>query len=288
MGVREHLGAKRIRPEWRYKADGAIWQLYTGDRDLLVGEDRTIDSREVTFFCVERATGSVLWRDLALPERWWVGIETICHGVVLFHLYASPDLPGHRGLVGADMLSGSILWTLPGARFLECAVRGIRISADAGGGKDSDVLLDVRTGSHLSSEPQGNSLPLGGSDAGVGAGPVGLPRAVNAGTPEVRALEPLLRGSLPPEILQVPIQVLEAGSLLVILTHRPNHTHGMDNPGLHARVHLLRRADGRIMFEDTVLARTLADSGQHVFVQDGLLYYVQERRTLVAIALSES
>jgi hypothetical protein len=86
----------------------------------------------------------------------------------------------------------------------------------------------------------------------------------------------------------MPVQVIWTEQDLVLVTHRPNPGHSEDHPDLHIMLHLLRKSDGRVLFKDTVLANAQAETGQTVFVRENQLYYVQERRTLVAVPLAQA
>ncbi len=287
MELRDFLGNRRSRPIWRFQVKGVLWQLYTGSGGLFVGEDRNLERKEVTFFCIESRTGAVLWRDRALPQPWWVGIETVCNDILLFHMYASPDLPGHRGVVAADVRSGSVLWTVPDARFLGCGSEGVRVMIETQEGGE-DVLLDFRTGSVRSSAPAREDGVQAGPAPAIGESPIELPSPVSPESAEFRAIESSLRGDLSPGNLQMPVQVIWAGQYLVLVTHRPNRGHTGDRPDLQVMLHLLRKSTGRVLFKDTVLANAQAETGQTVFVRDNQLYYVQERRTLVAVPLAQA
>ena len=104
------LKSDRLSPEWTYPAGSTIWRMVLAEHGRLVGECRDPENRVASFFCLEIPTGEVLWRDLRLDEQWWVGIEAVQKNVVLFHAFAKPDMPGHRGIQAFDSASGVQLW----------------------------------------------------------------------------------------------------------------------------------------------------------------------------------
>jgi hypothetical protein len=110
MSMFSFLKSDRLSPEWAYSAGSTIWRLVLAGQDALVGECRDPENKIASFFGLEISTGKVLWRDLHLDERWWVGIEAVQKNVVLFHSFATPDMPQHKGVRAIDLSSGSQLW----------------------------------------------------------------------------------------------------------------------------------------------------------------------------------
>jgi hypothetical protein len=100
----------RLSPAWTYSADSIIWRMMLAEQGTLVGECRDPENKAASFFCLEISTGKVLWKDLRFDEKWWVGIETVRKNVVLFHAFAKPDMPEHKGIRAFDIASGVELW----------------------------------------------------------------------------------------------------------------------------------------------------------------------------------
>ncbi len=110
MTMFSFLKSDRLSPEWTYLAGSIIWRMVLAEHGTLVGECRDPENRVASFFCLEMSTGKVLWRDLRLDEQWWVGIEAVQKNVVLFHAFAKPDMPEHKGIRAFDAASGVQLW----------------------------------------------------------------------------------------------------------------------------------------------------------------------------------
>lgn len=137
-----HHTADRRAPVWTYAARGVLWRVEAGAPEFLVGEDRLLEAKEVSYFCLDRATGRPRWEGLVPAGGWWSGIEAVTGSVVLFHGYASPDMPLHRGLSAVECDSGKIRWSHPQARFLHLEGNAA-VAMMEGGGVDR---LDVETG----------------------------------------------------------------------------------------------------------------------------------------------
>jgi hypothetical protein len=84
--------------------------MVLAEHGMLLGECRDPENKVASFFCLEMASGKVLWRDLRLDEPWWVGIEAVQKNVVLLHAFAKPDMPEHKGIRAFDVASGAQLW----------------------------------------------------------------------------------------------------------------------------------------------------------------------------------
>jgi len=95
---------------WRHQAKGILWRVVPDHRGGLIGEERDPGAKGVSFFRVLLPGGSVVWSDVTAPGGWWTGIECVTEGALLVHGFASPDLPGHRGLTALDLRDGATLW----------------------------------------------------------------------------------------------------------------------------------------------------------------------------------
>jgi hypothetical protein len=110
VGMFSFLKSDRLSPEWTFSARSTIWRMVLAEQGTLVGECRNPETKVASFFGLDLSTGKVLWRDLHLDEQWWVGIEAVQKNVVLFHSFATPDMPQHKGIRAFDAASGLQLW----------------------------------------------------------------------------------------------------------------------------------------------------------------------------------
>ena len=112
------LFGKRLSTAWEYSVDGVLWRLLPGADGLLVGEDRDLEKKSVSFFCLDAATGAVRWKNVQFPEQWWISMELIHNNVLILHEYAAPDMPDHKKLYGVDLATGAVLWLNEEAKLL--------------------------------------------------------------------------------------------------------------------------------------------------------------------------
>jgi Domain of unknown function (DUF4905) len=102
-----------LQAKWQYASSSIIWKLMYAENGLLIGENRNLETKRASFFCIEAHTGNVLWDELSLDEPWWVGIEAVERDVVFFHRYAQPELPEHKSIEAHDCRTGKLLWMNP-------------------------------------------------------------------------------------------------------------------------------------------------------------------------------
>src|SRR5689334_20968235 len=96
MSVLKLFKSRRRKVEWSYSTKGYLWRLVPSENGLFVIEDRDVESRKVTFACLDRQTGTVLWQGLALSEQWWITVDRIHNDLLFLHEYASPDMPEQK------------------------------------------------------------------------------------------------------------------------------------------------------------------------------------------------
>jgi hypothetical protein len=247
---------------------------------MLLGEERDLGSRSASFFCLDRRSGKALWKNASFGEAWWIGIEAVADGVLLLHLFATPELPVHHGIIAVDLENGGILWSTKELTFT--SVLGLQLYASKRG-MSGDVLVEVelKTGAILR-ELRDSNLP----------GEVG---PVNHG---IQYSIPLDRqsGSLASETLRRsprqmnavgPVEVVE-GSRFTAFSHlEKTGPQTADQPNLVNTVFVVESSDGREVFSDTLRTDVQTESPEQIFVWDSFLYYIKQRRELKAVRLPE-
>ncbi|HZW38444.1 MAG TPA: DUF4905 domain-containing protein [Ignavibacteriaceae bacterium] len=107
----------KIRKEYTYTNKRQIWRLIPSSSNLIV-EDRHIADKEVFFNCIDIESGKKIFENLQFEEKFWVGIEDVYDNVIIFHLYARPDMPGHREMFAYDIKDQSKIWRNEEYQFL--------------------------------------------------------------------------------------------------------------------------------------------------------------------------
>lgn len=130
---------------WEHKFQVTVWRLMPSHPTFLVGECRDTNLKNTTFFCMDIFTGRILWSDLHLEERWWVGIESVGDKFVVFHKYLRPDMPQHQGIIVADLFLGVTLWSNENYKYYGIDDNYIYVQDEAL--TENQLLkLDIRTG----------------------------------------------------------------------------------------------------------------------------------------------
>lgn len=99
-----------MKKHFDYKSNKQLWRILISDSDKLVLENRNQETKEVFFQCFDLQSSSSVFIDLQLPEKNWIGIETIYKDIIYFHHYPQRDLPGHKEIIAFDLASQKILW----------------------------------------------------------------------------------------------------------------------------------------------------------------------------------
>lgn len=104
----------RFKKKFSFKNKNQIWRLLIAESEngklIVETRDTLSDSKEVYYNCLDLNSGKILFSDLQLDEKSWIGIETIYKDVILFHQYAIPNMPGHKRIIAFDINSQKVIW----------------------------------------------------------------------------------------------------------------------------------------------------------------------------------
>jgi hypothetical protein len=279
MSIFDRLKKGRPRPAWSYAAPGLLWQVQVGSSRVLVGEVRDPEQKSVSFFSLDRRTGAPLWEGVNPGDRWWTGMEGIFDDVVLFHGFANPELPIHKGIHAVDALKGSLLWSDPELRFGWCAqgtIGGLALVPEF----QTMRMVDLRTG---------RDLPQGGTGA-----PAVLPRVQTeepAGYPRPFDLldfadpgeRERTRNLLPPGAVEGSTIGILDGTHAILSFALPTGAGGSSPFQIILRS--VDRASGGGEWEEILLPDAAAPTPEPFFIQGRMLFAVSHRTTLLAIPL---
>lgn len=280
MWFRHLLKRRNSVPTWVYHTQGVVWRLVPTDSGVFVGEDRTLDAKQVTFFCVDRTTGVVRWEKISLAEKWWVGIEAVHRDRVFLHGFSQPDMPDHKGIIALDLLTGRVSWSNNDLRFILASEHSVFAGKETIGGR-MICELDLRTGSMLQSwEHEPAELTLAGSrmQSVPGTGVV-FPSQLD----EVRVNEdPALAMAYehcPKEAIIGSIDVLDYSDFLFFSYHEKGDT----DSRLQHPLKVVDKKEGTVVLAETLEQNLRAVVPDSFFVQDNMLYFVKNRSWLTAV-----
>lgn len=110
--------SSRLKPSWKYSAAETLWRVIFSHNGYVVCEERNTEKKNVSFSCIDAATGKVLWSGRTFDEQWWIGIEGITDDRLYLHGFKKPDMPEHLGIIAVDLKSGNEVWRSMQSSFL--------------------------------------------------------------------------------------------------------------------------------------------------------------------------
>ncbi len=93
-----------------YKPNKQIWRILITDDENIVIEKRDTADKQVYFDSFELLSKKKIFSDFQLNEKFWIGIEKIYKGIIFFHKYSKPDMPGHKEIIAYDIKLNHLLW----------------------------------------------------------------------------------------------------------------------------------------------------------------------------------
>lgn len=267
---------------WVYKTEGVVWRLVPTEAGVFVGEDRLLHEKRVSFFCLDRATGSVAWERVTVGEKWWVGIEAVHRDRVFLHGFSQPDIPDRKGIVALDLTTGRPAWSNMELRYLLAADESVFASKDTFAGRVVHEL-DFRTGSTLrtwENDPEEMKTAVLNTQGITNTG-VLFPSPFDERNFPEEVAHKLVHKYCPPGTVVGAIDLLEYEDMYFYSYHEKEDQHGRLQ-------HLLRVADkrtGSALFSESLDRNLRSATPDSFFVQDRMLYFVKDRSLLTAVAI---
>ena len=257
-------GSQKLKSSWNYISRSQIWRLVPSGESRIVGEERDAGSKAVSFFCLDLQSGKPLWRDKAFDQEWWSGIEAVGEGVMLLHGFATPELPGHRGITAVHIDRGHEIWKAPDLVFV--GLHGTNVIASRGEVAGTSVVeLDLFSGVVV--REHGDALPV---------------RHAAPADDRVVTLRPAMNEPGPATAVG-PVEILEAAPLRAVVWYESAGSG--ESRRFRSLMAVTDSRSGEEVLRETLQAGGVARVPQVVFVLDGFLCYLKERQTLVGIRI---
>jgi hypothetical protein len=282
------IGQKRLKPAWRYEAPSAIWRIVLSSAGHIVGECRDHERKEATFFCLNGQSGTPLWERLSLDAGWWCGIEAIHRSLAIFHGYAKPDLPEHRGIFAHDLDTGKPAWNnqeltywfayrdhlYARRRQFEKSV-GFRLALTTGNVEEEfgDAFEELHPLRRLAAEEDQQPefrFPevLEGSERGMGSATF-YERAVGKASVQGNA------------------EFIHRSPYYILNYHVRRKGTESEPMLLENRLHVFDDRDGREVYFEVLTDNAHAPTPDSFFVKDDSLYFVKDDVLLTSLSLAE-
>lgn len=283
MKISNLFQSNALAPAWSYSVPHTLWRLMFSDNELIIGENRDTEKKSVTFFCLNATDGTVVWKEKQFSEQWWIGLEGISGDRLFLHGFQKPDMPEHKGIICVDARTGSELWRNADSALLttrstyvysyrdlfewrvyyeidETTGVFIREMDELPDGVDRNVTLE-KTDFLFPQQLEPANERLWGL----------LPRIVQRNDANIRSAE----------YIETNNRVL----INIYSIHPKPGENGQEN--LTNTLYIVEAASGKKLFSDVLNKETPYPVPDSFFVDHDTLYYIKERKTVVALSLKK-
>jgi len=273
------LFTRNLRVRWLYTPGATIWRVHPAVRGRILGEERDLERKQVSFFALDMATGSELWHKPGVGDPWWVGMNRVAGDLLFLHGFATPDMPVERGVTVVAAATGEFLWSRAEWSIERPGDGSLTVREERRGGS---VLLavDPYTGSVLNEHAVHERPPEPLEDY---LADVGFPAVLSGAEVQEHQSGRFIAHQWPVERLAGPVELLEHPALVVIAANE-RRREGVEGGFVH-HLCVVKRGTGRVVYRDILAASATGLGMDAFFVQDNALVYVRERRTLCAVSL---
>ncbi|MBI4536032.1 MAG: DUF4905 domain-containing protein [Ignavibacteriae bacterium] len=277
----------RLQPTWRYSTRGVIWRLIPTESRKLVGEERDLSSKSVSFFCLNQMTGKVLWEMVKFDEAWWIGVEAIRRDIIFLHKFTKPDLPEHRGIIAVDVFTGKQLWSNDQLKFryaLDKTLFAVRESIE----ERLLFELDSQTGEILRSW-ENDEQPL--REARIRETPQfnhepELPFPVLDLTTDDSDAAVAIRKHCHTEDLVGSVEAIDLDDVTIFNYHERNPRSTSDETRMYNFLKVVNKETGKMIFEEMINSDSSGIVPESFFVHHDMLFFVKDRKTLTAVRVA--
>lgn len=141
-----------------HRFPGTVWNtLAVESENLLILEVRDDVNFKVTFSVFDYAKNEFRWRDVSLPESWWVSLVTADKNTILLNRYINKGNPDHKSLIALEVSSTAICWEAEEFSFFdwdELSVLGYQTKDDLIPSKIDRLTGQVSEGAWEPTDPE--------------------------------------------------------------------------------------------------------------------------------------
>jgi hypothetical protein len=283
MGVLNRFIKYRIEPDWVFSTSGVLWRLMMSQDKYLIGEDRNLDLKIVTFFCLDQKTGKVLWKGKELEEKWWIGLESIQNNVLFLHGYAAPDMPNHKKIIALDIQTGKLLWRNDDIGYLCFSGDSIFVSKDL---LDKRIYYEVNPNDgHIIRETSPTEINRISGKASDGENDLRIfPEVIDPCYNHNEELGNIIKKVI---IDKKNIQMIEYIKMpaVFIITYYQSVGTIPNSPEFNQEIVIVNRNTVRVRYQNRMNSNVKAPHPETYFSIGDYVYYIKERKTLTAILI---
>ena len=264
-----------LKPKWKFVADGIVWRIHFSNSNFIVGEDRNIDKKKTTFFCINATNGAILWKNIVILDDWWVGIEKVTDDKIFFHGFGKPDMPEHKKVFMVDLGTGKLIWKNEDYTFYtgnnnfiyvfkDYFERRVYYKINSSNGEILEEITDLTDEIIMSTENE---------------------NIANLIYPSV--LTDLENFTFQDEIKNITNGEKIVGAIEYVLLDDKIifNYHKQKDKLLENKLFIIKK-EGKKLFEEIILKESEYPAPDSFFVQNNLLYFIKNRNTLTALNLN--
>ncbi|MBI1804414.1 MAG: DUF4905 domain-containing protein [Ignavibacteriae bacterium] len=283
MGWFTTFKGKRLEPVWEFAASGIIWRLLPSPAGYFVGEERDVNNKSVSFFCLEQESGTVRWRGRGVGQQWWVSLDSIHERTVFLHEYATPDMPDQKKIYALDLDTGDVRWTSDELRFLFAYEASIYASKDGFEGRQF-FELDLAKGKVIR-EIDASYLNVLRENIGPRREHVDFPRVLDQPTGQGNELWKAVEKIVPGEKQLGLVEYLERNDSVALSIYE-NTSDVPTQQSFRQHLGIVGKEKGDERFKDILVEHATTPVPDTFFAVKDFIYYIKEKNRLRAIDLS--
>jgi hypothetical protein len=101
----------KIKPEWVFNQKGNLWKFIFGGKKYIAGETRDLEEKKLYLFSLDIQTGRKLLTDFSFEEcNYWISIEGASEKILYLNRFEKPELPYHKNIIALNIATGEKLW----------------------------------------------------------------------------------------------------------------------------------------------------------------------------------
>ena len=285
MNISSLFQKKQLKPSWSYTTGGVLWRLLFSETNFIVGEDRDTEKKQVSFFCLNASNGDVLWKDISFAEPWWIGIEGIVHDKVFLHGFKKPDMPEHGRIIAVDLGTGRELWHNNDYAFLFATADRVFAFRDFFE-KRLYYELDATSGVFLQEFHEPPPDMIEGKRASHGRSDFMFPEVLSDSLAEYPLLAPKIEKYCSRTDVRGSIEFAQSNGRVAFSFHSYcGHDAQRKIDILENRLCVIDETTGKRLYADVLNSSTPAVVPESFFIDAATMYYVKEKKTVVALPL---
>jgi hypothetical protein len=278
----------RIKPEWVFNQNGNLWRFVFGGKEFIAGETRDLEEKKLYLFTFDVQTGKEFLKNFLFEDgNYWISIEGATTEILYLHRFEKPELPYHKNIIAIDIRTGNRLWENEDYQYYfstEDKLFGIKQKFEKAELVEIDVT-DGRVIREISEEEYAEILEMKRkSDDDLYTEFYNYPKSVSQHPPDEIAGEIICKTVTNAE---GEIEYIIKDGKLFFNYYKPADIDTRDITRKYYKniFCIYDVLSGEKQYEDILNERSSFNVPDNFFCKDNFLYYLREKKDIVAIKL---